>query len=157
MIPSAPLWRTFIEAEPASRASDLGALIRTIIRPHEGLVDGAASRFSIQGPSIQCGDHAANGIALIVHELATNAAKYGALKVNDGRVEVSWRQDEMNAVLHWVERGGPRIEAPPANNGFGSVLAQSTVVRQFAGTLDSEWQHQGLTVTVTLPLARLST
>jgi len=149
--------RNFIEAEPASRASDLGALIRTIVRPHEGPVDGAASRFSIKGPSIQCGDHAANGIALIVHELATNAAKYGALKANDGRVEVSWRQDEMNAVLRWVERGGPRIEAPPTNNGFGSVLAQSTVVRQFGGTLDCEWQHEGLTVTVTLPLARLST
>ena len=65
-----------------------------------------------------------NGIALIFHELTTNAAKYGALNYDEGRVNVNWRQEDGNLVLRWVERGGPPLEAPPAASGFGSTLVQ---------------------------------
>jgi len=148
--------RGFSEAGSAQYDSDLVELIGTIVRPHEELAGDATHRFSINGPSIRCGEHAMNGIALIFHELTTNAAKYGALNYDEGRVNVNWRQEDGNLVLRWVERGGPPLDAPPAASGFGSTLVQNTVVRQFGGVLDWEWQPPGLTVTITLPVESLS-
>ena len=98
-----------------------------------------------------------NGIALVIHELTTNAAKYGALTTEQGQIDVSWRLREEKLVLRWTERGGPRIEAPPSSSGFGSNLVQRTIVRQFSGTLDYEWQHDGLVVTIAVPIVKLAT
>ena len=148
--------RGFSEAVSAQYDSDLVELIGTIVRPHQELAGDATHRFSINGPSIRCGEHAMNGIALIFHELTTNAAKYGALNYDEGRVNVNWRQEDGNLVLRWVERGGAPLDAPPAASGFGSTLVQNTVVRQFGGVLDWEWQPLGLTVTITLPVESLS-
>jgi two-component sensor histidine kinase len=131
-------------------------LVRAIIQPHESSAGNGASRFFIEGPSIRCGDNAVNGVALVVHELATNAAKYGALNVDEGRVDVNWQQRDGTLVLRWVERGGPPIEAPPATKGFGSKLTQTTIVRQFGGTLDYEWLPKGLAVTITVPVDSLA-
>src|SRR5277367_3901323 len=86
--------RGFSEAGSAQYDSDLVELIGTIVRPHEELAGDATHRFSINGPSIRCGEHAMNGIALIFHELTTNAAKYGALNYDEGRVNVNWRQED---------------------------------------------------------------
>jgi two-component sensor histidine kinase len=148
--------RSFSENEVSPRASDLGALIRTIVSPHEAFSTDTTPRFSIDGPSIPCGEHAANGIALVFHELTTNAAKYGALTIDEGRVDVSWRQENDDLILRWIEHGGPPIEAPPTTNGFGSTLAQSTIVRQFGGTLDCDWRHAGLAVTIAVPVGRIT-
>jgi two-component sensor histidine kinase len=148
--------RSFSEAIGISpNASDLGALIRAIVLPHEFFATDTRSRFSINGPLVLCGEHVANGIALVVHELTTNAAKYGALAVDEGRVDVSWREESDNLILRWVEQDGPPIEAPPTTSGFGSTLAQSTIVRQFGGTLDCDWQRAGLAVTITVPVERI--
>jgi two-component sensor histidine kinase len=141
---------------PLPRASQLDALLRAIVKPHEDCSDTARSRFSMRGPAIGCGDHATNGMALVFHELATNAAKYGALSVDEGHVDVSWQQREGKLVLRWVERGGPPIESPPRNSGFGNKLTQTTVVGQFGGTLEYDWQPAGLAVTISLPVERLS-
>ncbi len=149
--------RSFSDIGSPPHGSELAELIRTIVRPHEGSADDAAGRFSIEGPAIRCGDHAMNGIALIFHELTTNAAKYGALSLDEGRVDVSWRQEEGQLAMRWVERRGPPVEAPPATKGFGGTLVQNTVVRQFKGTLDYEWRREGLTVTISLPIESLST
>jgi two-component sensor histidine kinase len=144
--------RSFAVARPEQNAPDLATLIRAIVEPY----DTHASRFLIEGPSIRCGEHATNGIALVIHELATNATKYGALTVDKGCVNISWKRDEENLILHWVERGGPDIDAPPTTCGFGSTLAHATIVRGFSGTLRYEWQRTGLDVTITLPIDRLS-
>jgi two-component sensor histidine kinase len=148
--------RSFAVAGPDQKTPDLAALVQAIIQPHDGLSEAHMSRFSIDGPSVQCGEHATNGIALVIHELATNAAKYGALTVDEGRVEINWLQDEHQLILHWIECGGPDIESPPTTSGFGSTLAHTTVVRQFGGTLGYEWRRAGLNVTITLPLDRLA-
>jgi two-component sensor histidine kinase len=148
--------RSFAIAGPEQSAPDLAALIRVIVQPHDNLADAHASRFMIEGPPVQCGEHATNGIALVFHELATNATKYGALTLEKGRINVSWRRDEENLILHWVERGGPDIDTPPTTSGFGSTLAHATIVRQFGGTLSYEWQRTGLDVAITLPIDRLS-
>ena len=149
--------RSFAVARPEQNAPDLATLIRVITQPHDALADADASRFLIEGPSIRCGEHATNGIALVVHELATNATKYGALTLDKGRVNISWKRDEENLLLHWVERGGPDIDTPPTTSGFGSTLAHATIVRGFGGTLSYEWQRIGLDVTISLPIDRIST
>jgi two-component sensor histidine kinase len=148
--------RSFAVAGPHQKAPDLAALVQAIIQPHENLAETETSRFTIDGPPIQCGEHATNGLALVFHELATNAAKYGALTADDGRVDIGWRHDEDKLILRWVECGGPGIESPPTTIGFGSALAHATVVRQFGGTLGYEWRRAGLDVTITLPIDRLA-
>jgi two-component sensor histidine kinase len=148
--------RSFVQVGQPPRVSDLKALIQAVLKPHERPETNAASRFSIDGPPIGCGEHATNGIALVFHELTTNAAKYGALTAERGAIEVSWRRQEDWLILQWTERGGPKIEAPPAASGFGSALAQTTIVRQFGGTLDCDWRRDGLVVTLTLSVERLA-
>jgi two-component sensor histidine kinase len=113
-------------------------------------------RFNPLWRRYQCGDHAINGVALVFHELATNAVKYGALSVDEGRVDVSWVNADGKLILRWVEKGGPWIEAPPTTNDFGGALAQVTTVRQFGGTLDCEWHREGVVVTITIPISSLS-
>jgi two-component sensor histidine kinase len=147
--------RQFTESGIGPQGSDLATLVRTILEPHDR-ADNATSRFSVEGPSIQCGDHARIGVALLFHEMATNAAKYGALFRDDGHIDVSWFENDGNLVVRWVERGGPPVEMQPETSGFGSTLVQNTI-RQFSGALDYEWQRKGLTVTITLPIESLAT
>ena len=149
--------RSFSPMGQLPQSSDLKALIQAIVAPHERPESDGVTRFSIDGPAVECGEHATNGIALIFHELTTNAAKYGALTVDKGAVDVSWWRRDDVLVLHWLECDGPQIEGPPAKSGFGSALAQATIVRQFGGTLDCDWRRTGLAVTVTLPIERLAT
>src|SRR5207253_910792 len=99
--------------------------------PHDNL--GGASRFLIGGPVIHCREQAMNGIALIFHELATNATKYGALADARGGVEIAWRREGDDVVLSWAEHGGPPITQAPEKDGFGGALVRSTVVGQLGG------------------------
>ena len=147
--------RSFSIEQDKQRLMDLAAMLEMIMAPHER--SGAvASRFHIQGPAIACGEHALNGIALVFHELATNAAKYGALKSDGGEVDVRWAEEDDDLVFHWVERGGPAIAATPEISGFGSKLLQDTIRRQFSGRFDHDWQLHGLEVTVRLPVRNLT-
>ncbi|SDC07751.1 Two-component sensor histidine kinase, contains HisKA and HATPase domains [Sphingomonas sp. YR710] len=139
----------------ASSATDLSELIQAIVKAHDPAEGDVASRFSIKGLPIDCGDHASNGIALVIHELATNAAKYGALSQKDGHVAIRWQADGDRLFLSWVETGGPPIDGAPNQTGFGTTLAERTVRGQFRGTVDREWRTQGLVVTMTLALDRV--
>ena len=89
---------------------------------------------------------AAQPVAMLLHELATNAAKYGALSAPEGTVEVVWDfgGEEGRLRLRWTERGGPAVAAPPARRGFGSRLLASLAERQLGGRLDFEWRAEGL-------------
>ena len=139
-----------------SRITDLSMLLKTVVEPHERMRRGAPSRFSISGPVIACGPHAINGIAMIFHELATNAAKYGALHVDDGHVAIAWDRIADDMVFRWIEKGGPEIASPPLVSGFGSKLLQDSVLRQFRGQIDHHWQPGGLAVTISLPVSSLA-
>jgi two-component sensor histidine kinase len=134
--------------------SDIADMVRTIIEPHEA--GPGRRRFSIKGPSIHCGEHASNSMALIFHELATNAVKYGALRRDEGRIDIEWQHDDRNLTIRWAERGGPRIETPPDTLNFGTTLVQNTVSRRFNGTLDYEWPAEGMVATITIPMDALS-
>lgn len=124
------------------------------MRPHAP--PDSRKHFVAEGPSILLGERATNGLALVLHELATNAAKYGALKSEQGVVELSWRVQEGRFALDWSERGGPPIARPPESTGFGTRLSQSTIVDQFDGELGYTWRPDGLTVSMTIPVSSLS-
>ncbi|HEX8642956.1 MAG TPA: HWE histidine kinase domain-containing protein [Allosphingosinicella sp.] len=135
---------------------DLGELIQAIVTPHGPGGERSASPFRIEGPAVNCSGHACSGLALIIHELATNASKYGALKNVEGRIAITWETNGPMLHLKWTESGGPAIDSVPTRSGFGSVLAQRTVKSQFGGVLSRDWGREGLSVTMTLSIARLS-
>jgi two-component sensor histidine kinase len=148
--------RGFIFGEENENVRDLDELLRAIVRPHEHR-SPVQSRFRFAGPSVGLGEHALNGVALIFHELTTNAAKYGALVDECGRIDMEWtRSEKGNLEFVWSEYGGPRIVRQPEAAGFGSMLLRVTVERQFGGQLDHDWSAEGLRVRISLPLAALT-
>lgn len=125
---------------------ELSELIGAVLRPYRAP--------DAQGETIHLGERATNSIALIFHELATNAAKYGALSVADGSVSVVWKIVDANLDLTWREENGPEIE-PPSHKSFGSTLVESTIA-SYSGSLHRTWAPRGLSVQVKIPMDRLS-
>lgn len=142
--------------DAAVPASDLRVLVEQLVRPHEDPMPDARHRFSWAGPPVRCGEQAVGALALVLHELATNAAKYGALAGEAGQVQISWRLDGPRLVLRWTERGGPPVAAPPETRGFGVLLVEDTVVHRLMGELGYDWAPEGVTVTISLPLANIA-
>ena len=107
-----------------------GARLETIIR-HQvaALVDDFQDRIRLRGPDVVLNAEVATQLGLVLHELATNAAKYGALSGPDGHVDIFWTTTKSRLRLLWRERGGPRIEQPPENAGFGSTLISSSALK----------------------------
>jgi two-component sensor histidine kinase len=134
--------------------AELGAIVRAVVNPHESPC--GVSRFSVHGPSLRCGDLAVNGIALIFHELTTNAAKYGALTTDQGQVEVGWAEQDGELICQWIERGGPAIMSGPREAGLGTRLLRETIERQFHGSLQHSWDASGLTVEIRISLQQLA-
>ncbi|MGI8706050.1 MAG: sensor histidine kinase [Sphingomicrobium sp.] len=132
---------------------NLDELLRVIVKPFQ---DAADSRLVLSGPDVGCGAHAASALALVIHELATNAAKYGALTRPSGRVEIDWSRDEDKVVLTWRETGGPRVDSSPEKDGFGSTLIRRTVTRQFGGELDEQWLAEGFVCKMSLSAEKLA-
>ena len=96
-------------------------------------------------------------VAMALHELATNAAKHGALSRPEGRVSLRWRLDPGTATvrLTWTESGGPPVTAPPSRRGFGSRMIEATLEGQLGGTLAVHWEAEGLRTEIALPVARV--
>jgi two-component sensor histidine kinase len=93
---------------------------------------------------------AAQAIAVTLHELATNAAKYGALSVPDGHVQVGWsRERNGRLVLRWTETGGPPVK-PPARRGFGTRAMEGMIQSQLKGELRFDWSEAGLTCEIAI-------
>lgn len=145
--------RNFSDVGPALRTSGLEAVIHAVMQPHD---QTGRPRFTIAGPDMHCGEHALNGVALVFHELATNAAKYGALKTPQGHIDIGWKLERDQIALLWIERGGPRLADSPDSAGFGTKLLQDTVTRQFGGTIHHEWKPEGLALAITLPVSALN-
>ncbi len=129
----------------APEQTELSQIINAIVEPYETPDN---PRFSIVGPPTSCAERAINGIALVFHELATNALKYGALKADAGHVSIAWPRQNGQLDLRWIEQGGPPVDALPVTEGFGSTLVERTVTRSFGGTLAYEWRRDGMAVTI---------
>jgi two-component sensor histidine kinase len=90
----------------------------------------------------------ANTLALVIHELATNSLKYGALSTATGTLDVSGSHEGAQLLLAWTERGGPPVEAPTAPAGYGTRLVERTISRQLGGSIDYNWSKEGVIVTM---------
>lgn len=130
----------------------LHVLLRTILAPYEG-AGGGDDRLRINGDDVTLPGNAMTTIALILHELATNAAKYGALSSPSGTVTVECVAKKDTLALIWDERGGPRSDEP-GEDGFGSLLGR-LASGQLGGTIEREWRPEGLRVTLTVLRDRL--
>lgn len=139
------------DIDMADGAQNLRELIQAILLPYRGGPEGAP-RLVLAGPDIVVNGSAVASLALVFNEFATNAAKYGALSVAEGRVEVSWAVHGGMLAVDWREVGGPKIAHRPLRHGFGSTLANRVVVGQLAGSLDYEWNRDG--VAIHLAMAR---
>ncbi len=114
-------------------------------------------RFSLSGPDLAISPRISLSLALVLHELATNAAKYGALSVPEGKVEVAWsRLDDARGGarlrLDWHEAGGPPVTAT-GRKGFGSRVIEREIRHGLGGTVAPDYQHDGLRVVLEIPLA----
>jgi CheY-like chemotaxis protein len=94
--------------------------------------------------------HMAQGLALALHELATNAAKHGALSSMAGKVSLGWQTQPDLLVLHWVETGGPRI-APPTARSFGLKVIRASIENQLGGKVAFDWVPEGMRCTLSIP------
>lgn len=137
------------------RVALLGDLLSVLLAPYEDL--GAfKGRIRVAVPRMGIGDLAATALALIIHELATNSLKYGALSVETGILDLSGTTDGDDLNLAWTERGGPELELPKGNEGYGSKLVRRSVAGQLGGTIDYDWSDKGLVVALKLKSAKLA-
>lgn len=141
-------------AEKSGRDTTLHALARTIFSPY--MDSKGCDRIVISGPEVPIRGSAATSLALLLHEFATNAAKYGALASVSGCVRVDWSVDEDELALTWEECGGPPVERQPECEGFGSLLARRIVSSQFRGRLCHDWKLEGLRMYLSVPIEQLT-
>ncbi|OJU20629.1 MAG: histidine kinase [Sphingomonas sp. 66-10] len=109
-------------------------------------------------PVVELTSRQVRSLCLVLHEMATNAAKYGALSVPDGRVRVGWQIDAAGGELKltWVERGGPLVTAPTAS-GYGTTLIQSTIAYNLQGHVDLAYPAEGFQAEIVIPFAGAAT
>lgn len=132
----------------------LGDLIAVLLAPYDD--SGAFSgRIRVAVPRMGVGEQAATALALVIHELATNSLKYGALSVHSGMLDISGTTVESEVCIVWTERGGPSVQSPDGP-GFGSKLLNRSVTGQLGGTIKTDWSAEGVIVTLTLNGEQLS-
>lgn len=113
-------------------------------------VDLIGSRIAVNGPKLCLNEAGAQAIGLALHELATNAGKYGALSTDHGRVDICWGTDSDNLTMSWTEREGPPV-SPPKRRGFGTVVMEAMAERSVDGTVDLDYSPSGVTWSLTCP------
>ena len=137
------------------QAALLGDLLSVLLAPYDDL--GAFNgRIRVAVERMGVGEAAATSLALIIHELATNSLKYGALSNDAGTLDVSSTSQGAEINLIWMEQGGPPIVSTPERGGFGSKLVERSVARQLGGTIDYDWSSGGLTVTLRVDRYKLA-
>ncbi|MPT22484.1 MAG: PAS domain S-box protein [Starkeya sp.] len=132
-----------------------GASLNDMVRSQLGHhLDRENSQFTIKGPSLFLKPEAAQNIGLAIHELSTNAAKYGALSVPTGHVDILWTRRTPEAgggfELSWRERGGP-VVSKPEGRGFGSLVIERNLARALDGKVELDFAPSGLICTVSVP------
>jgi two-component sensor histidine kinase len=128
----------------------LGDLISVLLSPYDDL--GAFSgRIRVSVPRMAVGEAAATTLALVFHELATNALKYGALSSDEGTLDVaaSSTEDDVIVVI-WTEHGGPPVSSPTGQGGFGSKLINRALSAQLGGSITCDWAKEGVIVTLSM-------
>jgi PAS domain S-box-containing protein len=133
------------------RGADLEDLARAQLAPFADLI---GSRIAVNGPRLHLNAAAAQAIGLALHELATNAGKYGALSTGAGHVDVDWQLDGGRLSMNWMEHGGPPVQ-PPARRGFGNTVIDSMVKRTVDGEVRLDYAAPGLEWHLRCPAANV--
>ena len=131
------------------QGADLSGLVEEELAPYR---TADTSRIVASGPNVSLWPAAAQCLALAVHELVTNAAKYGALSTPTGRLSLDWSTASGDLVLRWTEKGGPEASAP-SSPGFGMRIIKASIEGQLAGATSFDWQADGVHCELTVPLA----
>jgi two-component sensor histidine kinase len=135
------------------QSADLRDIVKGATAPHLSRPD---EQIAIEGETVTVSPRTALTMALVLHEMTTNAAKYGALSAPEGRIEIGWRVEPRppkSPLLHieWRERNGPPVEAP-AKPGFGSRFIQGSVTVELRGSVRMNFNPDGLHCTIDVPL-----
>jgi two-component sensor histidine kinase len=135
-------------------AALLGDLLSILLSPYEDL--GAFSgRIRVAVPRMGVGESAATALSLIIHELATNSLKYGALSVNTGVLDLAGATEAEDVTLVWTESGGPEVEPYNGAGGYGSKLVKRSMAA-LGGTIVYDWSSEGVVVTLTFKGEKLA-
>jgi PAS domain S-box-containing protein len=138
--------------DAARQPTTLQSLVRTIVAPFD---EPEHPRIAVSGIDAGVSGAAITSLALLLHEFATNAAKYGALSTDTGSVKVVFAGEDDGILVHWTERGGPPVAAPNGGLGFGAVLSKIAVSDQLGGEIVRDWQPDGLAIRLFVPRSRL--
>jgi len=125
--------------------ADLREVVARAVEPF------AADQFRIEGASVEVSPQQALALSMALHELATNAAKYGALSITAGRVDLAWRFEGGILTMQWAESGGPSVESP-TRRGFGSRLIEQGLARELGGSTTVRYAPQGVFCEISAPL-----
>jgi len=137
------------------RAALIGDLLSVLLAPYDDT--GAFSgRVRVAVPRLGIGEQSSTSLALVIHELATNSLKYGALSADTGLLDISGNMAEGEVSLVWTERGGPSVE-PPKNTGYGSKLLSRMVTGQLGGSMQTDWSPEGAVIRLMFDVEKLST
>lgn len=125
--------------------AELGQLVREEMAPY-------ASNVAVDGPTVLLAPEAAQAFAMVLHELATNAAKHGALSQTSGKLSIKWSFGDQGRclVLEWREKDGPPVK-PPERRGFGTLVIRQNMEHQLAGKAQIDWHPEGLHVNMQVP------
>ena len=140
------------QSRPAASPTSLHGLLGELFLPYQ---PQQGARILVEGADVKIDDRSATPIALLFHELATNATKYGALANEHGAITVRIRSEPDRLLLDWHEQGGVPVSAP-AKTGFGSQLIELSAVRQLGGAVKRDWDPAGLRVEIAIPKTSLS-
>lgn len=133
------------------------ALVHAIFAPFlDSEVSTERERLIVKGPDVPIAEKSVTGLALLLHELATNAVKCGSLSSAKGCVRIDSSMSNGQFLATWVEKGGPRLKEAPQHEGFGSFLTRRIVNGEFGGQLSYDWKPEGLVVRLSVPLERLT-
>ena len=132
----------------------LADLLTILLSPYDGI--GDSRRIRVAAPKINVGEAASTSLALVIHELATNSAKYGALSLASGLLDVTCADDESEVVIVWTERGGPPVAAPEKPPGYGSRMIARSLSAQLGGAIAMNWSKDGVIATLRLNKSRLA-
>jgi two-component sensor histidine kinase len=137
------------------KAALLGDLLSVLLSPYDATGE-FSGRIRVAVPRMGVGENTATTLSLVIHELATNSVKYGALSAEAGTLDISSNVDERDVIVIWAETGGPKVEEVPQMKGFGSKLISRSISGQLGGALTYDWQPSGLVVTLRMRKERLA-
>jgi PAS domain S-box-containing protein len=139
-------------AETSWAGAGLRTMLQAALAP---FVEAGSDRLALEGPELSLASIATQPLSMAVHELATNATKYGALSAPGGRLSLRWWVQDGMLRLDWQESGGPALPGQPARRGFGSRVVEATLQRQLGGLVTWDWAETGLRVRIALPAGRV--